>query len=41
MAQQIVDRNRALWRLQRERRLAVFVGLIDADFHIGKGGNVF
>ena len=39
--QQIPDRDRALQRLELERRLSGFIGKIDADFCIRKGGNVF
>ena len=41
MAQQILDRDRALQRLERQRRLAALIRLLDADLHVGKGRNVF
>lgn len=39
--QQVLDRNRALQRLELERILAGFIGQIDADFCVGKAGMYF
>ena len=39
--QQIPDRDRALQRLELERILSCFIGKIDADFCVRKGGMYF
>ena len=41
VAQQVLDRDRTSQRFERERRLAAFIKLLDADFHAGKVRDVF
>jgi hypothetical protein len=40
-SQQVLDGNRAIERFQHQRRLSVLIALLDADFYVGEGRNVF
>ncbi len=41
MAQQILDGDRAIERFAHQYRLSVLIAILDADFQVGEGRNIF